>query len=174
MSTPQLVRKICKKSQFTLSIGATRCCLGKYSGIVWGLQIWGHPEYTSSLRIGTSHGGLRNFRSDKLRISPNPSENSVLGRYLVVPVDGVNWNFSQYFPCTSWEHLREVREVALCVKTLLYTQGLPSHILPTLPPPRTWNLDTYSSCYWHLVVIIGDLLKLVHLRHYPPPTGIDT
>ena len=28
------------------------------------------------------------------------------------------------------------------------------------------------SCYWHLVVITGDLLKLVHLRTYPHHTDI--
>ena len=53
----------------------------------------------------------------------------------------------------------------------------------THPPPflQTWNLGTYPSpysprhgtwvfplCYWHSVVITGDLFKPVHLRTYLP------
>ena len=39
----------------------------------------------------------------------------------------------------------------------------------TTPPPRyqTWHPSSY---YRHLVVITGDLFKLVHLRTYPTPT----
>ena len=54
------------------------------------------------------------------------------------------------------------------------------HIETWVPPPpdnrhRTtppaWILDMGPNppCYWHLVIITGDLFKLVHLRTTPPP-----
>ena len=40
---------------------------------------------------------------------------------------------------------------------------------PRIPSsPWTWNLGYWSPCYWHLMVITGDLFKLVHLRTYSP------
>ena len=52
-----------------------------------------------------------------------------------------------------------------------YGRGYPWHETWDLPPPCTSNLGP-TPCYWHLVIITGNLFKLVHLRTYhrfPPP-----
>ena len=41
-------------------------------------------------------------------------------------------------------------------------------------PPRHKTWGPTPSCYWHLVVITGDLFKLVHLRTYPLPPPLLT
>ena len=57
--------------------------------------------------------------------------------------------------------------------TSLYLPPTPRHgtwvpYLPSVPPTR--ELAIYpSTCYWPVVVVTGDLFKLVHFRTYPHP-----
>ena len=39
---------------------------------------------------------------------------------------------------------------------------------PSPPEHQTWDRPGEPPCYWHLMAIIGDLLKLVHLMTPSP------
>ena len=89
------------------------------------------PEYPPPLRIGTFHGGFRNFKYDQQRI-PNPLELELL----MEDLETLNMTSTEYHPSpTEMEFLMEdfVWWTGVLI-LLLYPLRIPSHFTSCIAP----------------------------------------